>query len=151
MKHEFEQIEDAAISALGPLRASGIVRTLDPYAGQLERDSLAKITMRFPCLYVIADGLSVIQRNTTDECSINFLVIAGDKSYRSGSAVVRGSSGSCGVYEILMQARKQLHRKKLLAGFPPAVLIKEETGIYNPSAGVCLYTAHYSIKGCLRL
>ena len=148
--HEFEQLEDAALIALESLTNMN-VRTIEPYAGQLEVDDLTRITTRFPCIYVIADGLKTIRRNNIDECRLALMLLVGDKNYRSNTAAARGNSTAPGVYAMLEAARAVLHRKKILAGWTPACLISEEPQVYVPKKGLCLYTAVYELKALKKL
>jgi phage gp37-like protein len=146
MTHEFEQLEDAALAALAPLKTAVGIRTIEPYAGQLEVDDIHRITIRFPCVYVIADGMKVSRRNNAEECVMSLMLLIGDKNYRSNQAAARGDASTPGVYEILKAARDVLHRKKLLPLWVPAVLISEEPQVYQPVNGLCLYTAVYEVR-----
>lgn len=148
--HEFEELENAAITALETITAVSM-RTVEAYAGQLEVDDLTRITARFPCVYVIADGLRVVRKNSIDECTMSLMLLVGDKNYRSNSASARGDSTAPGVYEILESARGVLHRKKLLAGWSPAYLTGEEPKVYEPRKGLCLYTATYELSAQRKL
>ena len=148
--HEFEQLEDAVLTALESM-TSVSVRTIEPYAGQLEVDDLTRITARFPCIYVIADGLRVVRKNSIDECTMSLMLLIGDKNYRSNSASARGDTIAPGIYAILEAVRGVLHRKKLLTGWSPAYLTAEEPKGYEPRKGLCLYTATYEIQAQRKL
>jgi len=148
--HEFEQLEDAALTALASLTSIN-VRTIEAYAGQLEVDDLTRITTRFPCVYVIADGLQTIRRNNMDECRLALMLLVGDKNYRSNTAAARGNTTRPGVYAMLEAARGVLHRKKILTAWTPACLISEEPQVYEPKKGLCLYTALYELQAQKRL
>ena len=144
--HEFEELENAALAALMPLQASTGVRTIEAYAGQLEVDDLSRITIRFPCIYVMADGLKITRKNSIDDCSISLLVLVGDQNYRSNSAAARGDAKAPGVYAILAAARNALHRRKMFANWSPMYLVSEEPQVYEPKKGLCLYTAKYEVQ-----
>ncbi|MBU8912336.1 MAG: DUF1834 family protein [Desulfobacterales bacterium] len=149
--HEFEQLEDAALAVLAPLEAGINVRTIEAYAGQLETDDLTRITTRFPCVYVIADGLQTTRRNNMDDSRLLLMLLVGDKNYRSNAAAARGSTTRPGVYAMLEAARGVLHRKKILPAWTPACLISEEPQVYDPKNGLCLYTAVYELQAMNRL
>lgn len=151
MTHEFELLEDAALAALAPLTTAVGVRSLEPYAGQLEADGMQRITLRFPCVYVIAEGLTTIRQNNTEECCLTLSLLLGDKNYRNNRSAARGDASAPGVYELLKAARQALHRKKLLAGWSPAVLTSEKPQVYQPGKGLCLYTATYEIRAHRKL
>ncbi|MBW2674267.1 MAG: DUF1834 family protein [Deltaproteobacteria bacterium] len=148
--HEFEQLEDAAIAALAGLSDIN-VRTIEAYAGQLETDDLTRITTRFPCIYVIADGLQVTRRNNMDESRLALMLLLGDKNYRSNAAAARGTTTRPGVYAMLEAARDVLHRKKILTAWAPACLVSETPQVYDPQNGVCLYNAVYELQTMNRL
>ena len=146
MLHEFEQLEDAALAALMPLQTSTGVRTIESYAGQLEVDDLARITIRFPCIYVMADGLINTRSNNIDDCRLSLILLVGDKNYRSNTAAARGDTTAPGVYAMLKAVRVALHRRKMLDGWAPICLVSEEPQVYEPKNGMCLYTAKYELQ-----
>jgi len=148
--HEFQQLENAAITALESMTSVDI-RTIEAYAGQLEVGDLTRITARFPCIYVIADGMRVIRKNSIDECTMSLMLLIGDKNYRSNAASARGDATSSGIYDILEAVRGVLHRKKMLTGWSPAYLIKEDPEIYEPRKGLCLYNATYELQAQRKL
>ena len=148
--HEFEEVENAALIALRSITNISI-RTIEAYAGQLEGTELSKITVRFPCVYVVADGMRVDRKNGIDECTITLLLLCGDKNFRSNAAAARGGGNNPGVYAMLESVREALHRKKMLAGWSPAYLTSEETKIYDISNSMCLYSAMYEIQAQRKL
>lgn len=149
--HEFEQLEDAALAALAPLEAGIGVRTIEAYAGQLETEKVSMITTRFPCYYVIADGLGNSRSNNMDDSRLALMLLVGDKNYRSNAAAARGNATRPGVYAMLEAARGVLHRKKILTAWAPACLVSEEPQVYDPKNGLCLYTAVYELQTMTQL
>ena len=143
--HEFEQLEDAVLNALEELKNQGL-RTLEAYAGQVEVDDLEELTMRFPCAYLVASGLDNRTCNKLDRCSMEMTVIIGDKNVRGSSSAARGDITSPGVYELLKKTRELLHRKKVIAGWTPLVLLREDPVVYRPESGICFYAAIYGTK-----
>lgn len=140
--HEFEAAEDAVVAALEPLKASGLL-TLSTYAGELEVDDVAEITKRFPCIYVIAGGLTNKVVNRYDDAAVEILLIVGDKNLRSPQAAARGDAAGIGVYGLLALARRKLHRKPLLPGFAPLRVTAEQPLAYDSKRRICLYQATY--------
>ena len=110
-----------------------------------------QVTTRFPCIYVIADGLKTIRRNNIDECRLSLMLLVGDKNYRGNTAAARGNSSRPGVYAMLEAIRDVLHRKKILTAWTPACLMSEEPQVYIPKKGLCLYSASYELQALRRL
>lgn len=143
--HEFEQIEDAVLAALEPLKSSG-VRTIEPYSGQMDVDELEEVTMRFPCIYVIAGPLKSTIKNKLDESTISITLIVGDRNLRGSASVTRGDTTSPGVYKILEDARGVIHRQRMINGWTPAFLKSEDMLAYAPASGICIYAAGYAMR-----
>ena len=143
--HDFEEIEDAVIAALNPLLSGGL-RTLATYSGELEVEELEEITFQFPCIYVIANGLTLGWANRYDKYEMGVTLIVGDRNVRGSAAAARGDASSPGVYELLLAARGKLHNKKLVPAWAPLVVIDEAPLVYAPEKSICLYTAEYRTK-----
>lgn len=145
MSHEFETLEDATLTTLAGLMAQGL-KTLEPYAGQLETSELDSITLRFPCIYVIAGPLKVQIRNRYDDKKASVVLFVGDKNIRGAEAATRGDAGSPGVYELLSLARTALHRVKVHADWSPLECSGEEVVAYSAVSKLCIYSATYETK-----
>lgn len=143
--HEFEQLEDAVISALDPLKAQGL-RTLEAYAGQVEVDELEEITIRFPCIYVMINGMSSKANNRSDSIEMGMRLVVGDRNLKGSVSASRGDTTSPGVYDLLSAARNVLHRKHLLSDWTPLMMTGEGSIIYAPKQNICLYEAVYEMK-----
>lgn len=143
--HEFEQIEDAVLTALEPLKSSG-VQTIEPYSGQLDVEELEEITIRFPCIYVIAGPLKSTVKNKLDESVVSLTLIAGDRNLRGSAAVTRGDTTSPGVYQILKESRVAIHRQRMITGWTPLFLKSEDVLAYAPASGICIYAAAYEMR-----
>jgi phage gp37-like protein len=143
--HEFEQLEDAVITALEPLKTQGL-RMLEAYAGQVEVDDLEEMITLFPCIYVMITGLSSKANNKSDVVEMGVSLIVGDRNLRGSGAAARGDATSPGIYDLLSAARDALHRKHLLTGWPPLMLASEAPIIYAPKQSICLYEAVYEMK-----
>ena len=149
--HELEELEQLVLTALAPLTAQG-VKTLELYAGQAEAEDieeLAKLTKLFPCVYVVATGLSLRNKDRYDEEDVGVLLIIGDKNLRGTALAKKGSSTNAGVYDILALSESLLHRKKI---HPSGIMrLKNAAPMYlAPKKGLCFYSARYefqTIKG----
>ncbi len=142
--YEIESLEDAFLNVLAPLRASGAVRTLESYGGQLEEDEIAKVTARFPAAYVIWGGSEVLHLNKVDEIHVRVSIFAADKNLRGEAAARRGASESSGAYALLSGVRNLLHRTKVRPEFTPALLVSERPLIFD--SRIVVYEAVYEMK-----
>ena len=145
--HEIEELEQIVLNILEPLKAQG-VKTLELYAGQAEADDieeLAKMTKLFPCVYVIATGLSLTNKDRYDEEDIGVMLIIGDRNLRGTEYAKSGSATNVGVYEILEQSERLLHRKKI---HPSGTMrLRTAAPLYlAPKKGLCFYAARYEFK-----
>ena len=144
--HEFEQLEDAVVTALTPLLTALTVRTLEPYSGQLDIDEVEAITRRFPCVYVIAPSLEHTPRNRYGDYAVPVTLIVGDRNLRGVKAAARGDAGSAGVYSLLESIRNNLHNRRIHADWSPFVLRRESQLAWAPELSICLYQAEYETK-----
>lgn len=143
--HDFQLIEDGVIGKLTSLLDQG-VRTLDAYSGQLDVEEIEEITLRFPCIYVLASPLEAVERNQRVDYEVGVALLCGDKNLRGSRSAARGDHASKGVYRILEEIRGKLHHVKVAAGWSPLVLLKEAPVIYEPKLNLCLYQAEYRTK-----
>lgn len=145
--HEFEELEQVVLDALEPLKDRG-VRTLELYAGQAEAEDikeLAKMTLLFPCVYVIATGLALVNKDRYDEEDIGVMLIIGDRNLRGTEAARLGDATSGGVYEILELTESLLHRQKIHSA--GTILLRSAAPLYlAPKKGLCFYVARYEFK-----
>ena len=143
--HEFEQLENAVIIALEPLKNAGL-KTLETYSGQLDVDDIETVTFQFPCVYAVIPGLSLIDANRYDKYRMGLTLIIGDRNVRGSAAAARGDASSPGVYYLLQAARNKLHKQKILSGWAPLMLKSEDSLVYAPKANICLYAAIYETR-----
>lgn len=145
--HEFEELEQIVLDTLEPLKAQG-VKTLELYAGQAEADDieeLAKLTLLFPCVYVVATGLALTWKDRYDEEDIGIMLLIGDRNLRGTEAARLGDSTSMGVYEILEATEALLHRQKIHPS--GAMFLRSAAPLYlAPKKGLCFYAARYEFK-----
>jgi len=119
--HEFEELEQVVLATLEPLRDQG-VKTLDLYAGQAEAEDieeLARMTLLFPCVYVVATGLALTRKDRYDEEDIGIM--------------------------LLELTEALLHRKKIHSS--GVMLLRSAAPLYlAPKKGLCFYAARYEFK-----
>lgn len=145
--HEFEELETWVLAALSPLTSDGL-KTLELYTGQVDVKSLeelVKMTARFPCVYVLATGLTLNDKDRYDEESVGVMLIAGDRILRKAESARLGDSQNMGVYTLLERTEALLHRKKV---YSAGTLKLEKAGplFLSPKKGVCLYAAYYRLN-----
>lgn len=145
--HELEELEQVVLTALAPLTSQG-VKTLELYAGQAEAEDieeLAKMTRLFPCVYVVATGISLRNKDRYDEEDIGVMLIIGDKNLRGTEYAKRGGATSIGVYEILELSEVLLHRKKIHSS--GSMRLRSAAPMYlAPKKGLCFYSAKYQFE-----
>ncbi len=146
--HEFEQIEDAVVAALGGLKTTSTVRTLAPYAGQLGTEDVKSITVLFPCLYVVCQGLDIAWSGSLSEQTVTVLLLVGSRNLRGSVAAARGDAGhgGPGAYDVLEAARAILHRKVAVPGWSALRATGEAPVAYAPETGLCIYEASYEVR-----
>jgi hypothetical protein len=136
--HEFESIENAALIALAPL--SGSLKEVDVLAGQLNKESLEKVSSLLPFIYVKATNLTSRTDNKTDRVEVSLDLFVGDKDVKAKDAA------SPGVYSLLVSVKGLLHKKKILAGWTPPVRVTEEELYYSSKSVFCVYRTRYTLK-----
>ena len=137
--HEFEQIENAVLTALTPMLADGL-KTLEFYAGQFDINDMERITLRYPCIYISSNEIEVESQNRNDIILSGFTLFIGDKNTRSADDTKGG------IHALLERSRTLIHRQKILTGWAPAMLKREAAVVYYPTKRMCIYAAEYKIK-----
>lgn len=144
--HEFQEIENAVLAALEPLKLEGI-RTIEPYGGQLDSQNEIELMAAqmdvFPFIYCMAGGLESAQVNLADEIGSTVVLVIADRNQRGADYAVRGDSSSPGVYRILERVKQLLNRQMVITGWKPLVREREYPVIYKPAEGLCVYMAVY--------
>jgi len=143
--HEFEAIEDAVIDTLKSLKGIGL-KTLDTYSGQMDVPDLKDLEVLFPFIYVMAAGLHLESANQYDKYYAGVNLIIGDRNIRGNVAAARGDGASPGIYELLEQSRRVLHRTKVLSGWSWLIVTDEAPLVYTPEKHICIYTAEYKMQ-----
>lgn len=142
--HEFEEIEQAVITALASITDQG-VHTLAMYTGQVEPydvEALVKSVHLFPCVFVLASGAALTFKDRYDEEVIGVTLFCGARNLRGADAARRGDDSSIGVYDVLEMTEALLHRQKIHTAGALRLRMTEPLYMY-PQHGMCVYAAHY--------
>lgn len=145
MAYTIEQIEDAVIAALAPLKASLKVREIKSYQGDLEAvsdEEIKKMVARWPAIYVVyvGSGYGAHGARKVETPALSLFVC--DRSLRSEEAARRGSSGNPGTYRLLRESRALITGKDLgLPGLAPFE-IQRDTPVWF-GGGASVYAQDY--------
>lgn len=147
LDYDIAAIETAFLTALQPLKTSGMLRTLEAYGGQLETVGTKGLPpLLFPAVYVMWAGIQVSEYNRSDGITCGVAVICCDRNLRGVEAVTRGDDASPGVYELLKQVRALVHGKSMDREFYQAQLAREAPLAYDPKQRMALYEALYELR-----
>lgn len=143
--HEFEQMEDAILAALAPLKSEGI-KELDLYVGQFDVEKLEDLLPRFACIYITAGQLQMPESEPAGRVKLGATLLVGDQNRRSARAVLRGDAQRRGVYHWLARCHELLHRQKLISNWKAFRLSHERPLVYLPKERICLFEAFYTTE-----
>jgi len=146
---EIKAIEDAALNAAAALKAEG-VKTVELYTGQLTESDIEDITYRFPCVYLVAEGVEFEQENAVRRGTTGLTVFAGDRNVRGDSLAKRGDSESPGVYYMLKRLKETLHMLRVQNGMTPLMIKAVAPLIYAPESGLVVYKMDFECKFVVR-
>ena len=146
-----QDIEDAFIAALTPLKTAGTVRTLKTLTRPLDFNNVEEQVKRFPAL-LVTYAESKIQKNEVhgrlNDVFITIHIYAAAKSLKleSDEDARHGTPDSNGVYDILDQVRSLLHRQTILTGWQKGFCTGEEPANYKPESKIVIFQAAYVIN-----
>lgn len=144
MYNTIEQIEDAVISTLEPLKDFLGVRTIKSYQGELDsEDDVHRIARLFPAVFIVYGGSEYAESgNRTTEIA-SFLLFVCDKNLRVEEESRRGGGQNPGTYAMLNAIRETLAGVHLLDG-TRLPRLRRETPIWF-GKGISIYSAEYEI------
>jgi phage gp37-like protein len=144
-----EEIEDAAISALDPLKSTLGVRTLKSYQGELEEEDVKRLIALFPAIYVVYGGSRFVTsgRRVVETMTWHFFVC--DKNLRSEEEARKGSVRNPGTYAMLIAIRGKLGGQQLSMEIQPFKPIRQQTVWFD--GGISIYSADYEMSQSLLL
>jgi len=144
MAYEIEEIEDAIITALAPLKAADSlgVRTVKSYQGELDsEEDLARAARLVPSIFVVYGGSRYEDHGSRKIETMSFILFVCDKNLRTEEEARRGGSGNPGTYAMLEGIRDLLYEKRLSLDIAPIKLIREEPVWFGK--GISIYSAEY--------
>jgi phage gp37-like protein len=141
-----EEIEDAIITALAPLKhaVTGLgVRTIKSYQGELAEEDIRKLLSLFPAIYVVYGGSDYPYITSPRKNEImRWQIFVCDRTLRAEDEARRGGLANPGTYAMLHEVRDILAGS--LIGLPdidPFQIISE-TPVFFDNA-VSIYAAEY--------
>jgi len=142
MSYGIEEIEDAIIAALEPLKASLGVRTIKSYQEELDdEETIARATRLFPAIFVVYGGSGYADHGSRKIETLSFILFVCDKSFRKEEELRRGGSSNPGTYVMLNGARDLLYEQRLSLDITPLKLIREDPVWFGN--GISIYSAEY--------
>jgi len=144
MAYDIEQIEDAVVNLLQPLKQSG-VRTIATVQEELTEDSLKRLAAQpknqLPAVFVVYSGSHYQShgRRKVETLILSLFVVT--RSLQNDQEALRGGA-NIGTYTILREIRDLLTGQLLLPEMLP-VEIQSEESIWRGN-GLSLYGAAYS-------
>ncbi|MFH2098176.1 MAG: phage protein Gp37 [Pseudomonadota bacterium] len=128
--YTIEQIEDAFVSTLQPMKSDGAVglRTLKTYQGELSDPGKLKdaFIALFPAILVVYGGSRFVDGGARKVERMRFTLFACDRNLRGEEAARRGSGTSPGAYAICEAARDRLFGSRLGLKIEPLELLRQD-------------------------
>ena len=142
MAYTIEQIEDAAIAALAPLKASLGVKEIKSYQGELEEADLKKMAGHFPAIYVVYGGSGYGAHGARKTETMGFELFVCDKSLRTEEEARHGGANNPGTYRMLRECRSLITGKNLDLTELSPFEIKHDTPVFF-GGGISIYAQGY--------
>lgn len=141
--YTIEQIEDAIITALEPLKTSIGVRVIKTYGGDLDSPEALKDAMvaQFPAIYIVYGGTEPASHGERRLERMSYSLFVCDKSLRKEEEARRGGTQNPGTYAMLDAIKEKLWGKQLGLEIEPFDL-KREMPIWF-GKGLSIYAAEY--------
>lgn len=146
--YTIEQIEDAIIAALAPLKASLGVRTIKSYQAELDsEDDIARAARLFPAIIAVYGGSEYADHGSRKIETMTYMLFICDKNLRAEGEARRGGVGNPGTYAMLNAVRDLLYGKKMSLQIFPLKLPREKP-VYL-GMGLSIYSAEYETAQAL--
>jgi len=140
--YTIEQIEDAIINELQPIKADLGVRAIKSYQGELEsEDDINRLVRLFPAIYVVYGGSEYAEHGARKIEKMSYILFVCDKSLRADEEARRGGAKNPGTYAMLNAIRDSLFGSMLSMDIFPITLLRE-TPVWF-SRGISIYSAEY--------
>ena len=142
MSYTIEQIEDAVIDELQPLKATLGVRVIKSYQGELEsEEDINRLVRLFPAIYVVYGGSEYAEHGARKIEKMGYVLLVCDKSLRAEEEARRGGAKNPGTYAMLNAIRDRLFGSMLSLEMLPMTLLREAPLWF--SRGISIYSAEY--------
>ncbi len=148
MSYTIEQIEDAIIEALNPLKATLAVRTIRSYQAELSsEEDIARAARLLPAILVVYGGSEYADHGSRKVEKMTFALFVCDKNLRSEDEARRGGAGNPGTYAMLRAVRDLLYGQRLSLDIFPLDLLREMAVWFDK--GITVYSAEYETAQAL--
>jgi len=142
MAYDIEQIEDAVIAALAPLKDAIGVREIKSYQGELEEADLRKTVKNFPAIYVIYGGSEYTAHGARKIESPGLTLFVADRTLRGEEEARRGGANNPGTYRMLRECRRLLCGRNLgLDDLNPLEILRDAPVWFG--SGISVYAQEY--------
>ena len=157
--YTIEQIEDAIIAALAPLKVDyapgegdpaiyATVKTIKSYQAELDsEDDIARAARLFPAVIVVYMGSTYIDHGSRKIETLQYELFVCDKNLRLEAEARRGGNANPGTYAMLHGVRDLLYGKQLGKEIYPFKL-NRETPVFL-GMGLSIYGAAYETSQTL--
>jgi phage gp37-like protein len=158
--YTIEQIEDAIIAALAPLKVGytpvgesdpavwRTCRTIKTYQGELDdEDAIARVIRLLPAVLTVYGGSGYAAHGARKIEKPTFTLFVCDKSLRSEAEARRGGAGNPGAYALLNGVRDLLYGEQLSLEIAPLELLRERPIWFGQ--GISIYSADYETTQAL--
>jgi len=142
MSYAVEEIEEAIIAALEPLKTGLGVRTIKSYQEELDdEEAIARAVRLFPALLVVYGGSKYAEHGSRKVETMTYILFVCDKSFRKEEETRRGGTSNPGTYAMLRGVRDLLYEKRLSLNIAPIKLLRELPVWFQK--GISIYSAEY--------
>jgi len=146
--YTIQQIEDAIVNELQPLKASLGVRVIKSYQGELEsEEDINRLVRLFPAIYVVYGGSQYTEHGARKIEKMSYVLFVCDKSLRAEEEARRGGAKNPGTYAMLNAIRDKLFGSMLSLEIFPIDLLREVPVWF--SRGISIYSAEYETAQAL--
>lgn len=142
MPYLIEQIEDAVIAALEPLKAALGVKEIKSYQGELEEADIKKMSGKFPAIYVVYGGSGYTAHGMRKQEKMGLELFVCDKSLRAEEEARRGGAKNPGTYRMLRECRQLIAGQNLGLEDLTPFEIQHDTPIWF-GGGISIYAQGY--------
>ncbi len=149
----FQDLEDAVMNALEPLKISRIIKSLNLYDGQLEGsyDELMNLAGQFPAVYVTTEEMQCVVENKLNFGTPSLTIFVGDNALR-GDDATRTTAYKTGLYPAMQQIFETIKKQKILTvpgDWQKLRLHAVKPVVRIPKINFWVYAMNYKMKGII--